>query len=224
METLVKLLPVEPWPDLWPLLTTPPLSPKEYHSWRRMKWRLKGAILRNRGIRAALLIRKLATKPKSRIHNLFFFMLKKFISFAHHPRIPMQCVNAHRTRHRKCIYQCRVSELIHDWRYTTHLVLPLLLHTVGNLHFLSKNSTLISPRKLSILLGGEKICENVVVSVWGFLAVDNLSKKFGWKTRENVVDCGFGLFSCWQLWFHEKNCQKNWVKNVGVLSKLNFWT
>ena len=26
--------------------------------------------------------------------------------------------------------------------------------------------------------------------------------------------CGFGLFSCWQLWFHEKNCQKKiWVKN-----------
>ena len=26
--------------------------------------------------------------------------------------------------------------------------------------------------------------------------------------------CGFGLFSCWQLWFHEKNCQKkNWAKN-----------
>ena len=32
--------------------------------------------------------------------------------------------------------------------------------------------------------------------------------------------CGFGLFSCWQLWFHEKNCQKKktWWKtreNVG---------
>ena len=26
--------------------------------------------------------------------------------------------------------------------------------------------------------------------------------------------CGLGLFSCWQLWFHEKNCQKKiWVKN-----------
>ena len=34
---------------------------------------------------------------------------------------------------------------------------------------------------------------------------------FGWKTRENVVF--FGLYSCWQLWFHEKNCQKNWMKN-----------
>ena len=65
METRVKLLPAEPWPDLWPLLTTPPLSPKEYHFWRRMKWRLKGVIHRNRVIQAALLIRKLATKPKS---------------------------------------------------------------------------------------------------------------------------------------------------------------
>ena len=35
---------------------------------------------------------------------------------------------------------------------------------------------MISPRKLSI---------------WGFLAVDNLSKKFGWKTRENVVFLDF---------------------------------
>ena len=26
--------------------------------------------------------------------------------------------------------------------------------------------------------------------------------------------CGFGFFSCWQLWCHEKNCQTNdWVKN-----------
>ena len=34
---------------------------------------------------------------------------------------------------------------------------------------------------------------------------------FEWKTRENVV--GLGLFSCWQLWFHEKNCEKKiWVK------------
>ena len=54
------------------------------------------------------------------------------------------------------------------------------------------------PRKLSIFLG-----EN------------------SWKC------CGFGLFICWQLWFHEKNCEKNfgWKtrENVGGLSKLNFW-
>ena len=71
--------------------------------------------------------------------------------------------------------------------------------TARNLHFLSKNSTLISREN----------CR--------FLGVKN-----SWKC------CGFGLFSCWQLWFHEKNCQKNcWWKtreNVGVLSKLNFWT
>ena len=43
--------------------------------------------------------------------------------------------------------------------------------------------------------------------------VDFFGVKNSWKC------CGFGLFSCWQLWFHEKNCQKNfWVKN---LSKLN---
>ena len=50
-------------------------------------------------------------------------------------------------------------------------------HTVRNLHFLSKNSTLISREKLS--------------------------KKFWVK---NSWKCwGFGLFSCWHLWFHEKN-------------------
>ena len=72
-------------------------------------------------------------------------------------------------------------------------------HTVLNLHFLSKNSTLISREN----------CR--------FFGVKNLRKC-----------CGFGLFSCWQLWFHEKNCQKKfgWKtrENVGVLSKLNIWT
>ena len=73
-------------------------------------------------------------------------------------------------------------------------------HTVRNLHFLSKNSTLISREN----------CR--------FFGVKNL-----WKC------CGFGLFDSWQLWFHEKNCQKKnlgWKtrENVGVLSKLNFWT
>ena len=58
-------------------------------------------------------------------------------------------------------------------------------HTVPNLHFLSKNSTLICREN----------CR--------FFGVKN-----SWKC------CGFGLYSCWQLWFHEKNCQKKiWVKN-----------
>ena len=33
--------------------------------------------------------------------------------------------------------------------------------------------------------------------------VDFFGVKNSWKC------CGFGLPSCWQLWFHEKNCQKN---------------
>ena len=54
--------------------------------------------------------------------------------------------------------------------------------------FLSKNSTLI-------------FRENCQFLFW---------VKNSWKC------CGFGLFSCWQLWFHEKNCQKKiWVKNSG---------
>ena len=31
--------------------------------------------------------------------------------------------------------------------------------------------------------------------------------EFFWCEKSRKC-CGFGLFSCWQLWFHEKNCQK----------------
>ena len=38
--------------------------------------------------------------------------------------------------------------------------------------------------------------------------VDFFGVKISWKC------CGFGLFSCWKLWFHEKNCQKKFgLKN-----------
>ena len=71
-------------------------------------------------------------------------------------------------------------------------------HTVRNLQFLSKNSTLISRENCRF-----------------FGVVKN-----SWKC------CGFGLFSCWQLWFHEKNYQKKfgWKtrENVGVLVKIEF--
>ena len=37
--------------------------------------------------------------------------------------------------------------------------------------------------------------------------------------------CGFGLFSCWQLWFHVKNCPKKFGwKRFFFFLKLNFWT
>ena len=55
----------------------------------------------------------------------------------------------------------------------------LVGHIVRNLHFLSKNSTLISRENCRIF-----------------------GVKNSWKC------CGFELFSYWQLWFHEKNCQK----------------
>ena len=65
-------------------------------------------------------------------------------------------------------------------------------HTVRNLHFLSKNTTLISREN----------CR--------FFGVKNSWKCFG-----------FG-----QLWFHEKNCQKNfgWKtrENVGFFVKIEF--
>ena len=67
-------------------------------------------------------------------------------------------------------------------------------HTVRNLHFLSKNSTLISRENCRF-----------------FFLVKN-----SWKC------CGFGLFSCWQLWFHEKNCQKKLGEKL--VKMLWFWT
>ena len=67
------------------------------------------------------------------------------------------------------------------------------------------------PRKIVEFFGGWKTRENVVV--WGFLAVDNFdfTRKIVKKiwVKNSWKCCGFGLFSCWQLWFHEKNCQKN---------------
>ena len=48
--------------------------------------------------------------------------------------------------------------------------------------------------------------------------VDFFWVKNSWKC------CGLRLFSCWQLWFHEKKCQKNFVwktrENVVVLDFL----
>ena len=67
-------------------------------------------------------------------------------------------------------------------------------HTIRKIKFLSKNSTLISRENCRFY--------------W---------LKNSWKC------CGFGHSSWWQLWFHEKNCQKKiglkTRENVGVLSK-----
>ena len=47
---------------------------------------------------------------------------------------------------------------------------------------------------------------------------------FGVKNSQKC--CSFGLFSCWQLWFHEKDCQKNLVeklvKMLGFCLKIEF--
>ena len=55
-------------------------------------------------------------------------------------------------------------------------------------------------------------------------------QKFNFDFPEKIVDffgwkcCGFGLFSCWQLWFHKKNCQKNFgEKLVKMLGFCQNW-
>ena len=73
---------------------------------------------------------------------------------------------------------------------------------------------------------GEKLVK--MLWFWYFLAVDNFdfTRKI---VKKNLVKkswkcCGFGHFSYWQLWFHEKNCQKKFgwktCENVVVLGFL----
>ena len=122
---------------------------------------------------------------------------------------------------RRTIRRNHNSTFSQFWRENSNLNV-VWKHIVRNLHFLSKKSTLIS-------------CENC-----RFFWVKN-----SWKC------CGFGLFSCWQLWFRKKNCRLflEWktCENVVVLDylavdnfdftrkivkkylceklvKLNFWT
>ena len=76
-----------------------------------------------------------------------------------------------------------------------HIVFCFAAHTVRNLHFLSKKFNFDFARKLSILF----------------------------RLKNSWICCDFGLFSCWQLWFHEKNCRFFWWKireNVLVLDYL----
>ena len=97
------------------------------------------------------------------------------------------------------------------------------LDTVRNLHFLSKNSTLISRENCRVFFG-EKLVKMLWFGTFYLLTTlisgEKLSKKFWVKNSWNC--CGFGLFSCWQLWFHEKNCQKILVEKL--VKMLWFWT
>ena len=89
----------------------------------------------------------------------------------------------------------------------------LLSHAVRNLHFLSKNSTLISRGKLSNCFGWKLV---KMLRFWTFYLLTTLiSREKLWKRNwvKNSWKCwGFGHFSCWHLWFPEKN------------GKSKFWT
>ena len=80
---------------------------------------------------------------------------------------------------RKVLQRVTFNKCYKRLRSITKSYKVLHKHTVRNPHLMSKNSTLISREN----------CR--------FFMVKN-----SWKC------CGFGLFSCWQFWFHEKNCQK----------------
>ena len=74
--------------------------------------------------------------------------------------------------------------------------LLVALHTVRNLHFLSKNSTLISLENCQFFGGGEKLVKMTNVVVLDFLAVDNFDftrkiakKKLGEKLAKMLEFC-----------------------------------
>ena len=65
------------------------------------------------------------------------------------------------------------------------------------------------PKKLLIFLG-EKLVKMLWLSTVKLLTTlisrEKLSRKFCVKNLWKY--CGFGLFSCWQFWLHEKNYKK----------------
>merc|ERR1712004_80347 len=76
----------------------------------------------------------------------------------------------------------------------------ICFHTVRNLHFLSKNSTLISRENCRFFLG-EKLVK--ILWFWTFQLLTTLI------SREKLS---------------KKNLCEELVKMLGFLSKLNFWT
>ena len=69
-----------------------------------------------------------------------------------------------------------------------------------------------------------KTCHTTLFEIFIFCPKIQLSREncrfFLWLENSRKC-CDFGLFSCWQLWFHERKCQKKFGWN---LSKLNFST
>ena len=58
------------------------------------------------------------------------------------------------------------------------------------------------------------------VQKFNFDFARKLSNFFGVKNSWKC--CGFRLFSCWQLWFHEKNCKKKFGWKCWSFVKIEF--
>jgi len=119
-------------------------------------------------------------------------------------------------------WQASLHNLTKGTFFACKYFLVSFCHTVRNLHFMSKHSTLISREncRLSWVKNTWKCCGFWLFSSWQLWFHEKNYQKIlcenSWKC------CGFGLFSCWQLWFHEKDCQKKklgWKtgENVGGL-------
>ena len=93
--------------------------------------------------------------------------------------------------------------------FLTHFLTTLFTHCSNSSCFVQKFNVDF-PRK-NVKLFWVKTRENV--AVLDFLVIDNFDFTREYCREKNWVKnswkCwGFALFSCWQLWFHEKNCQK----------------
>ena len=100
-------------------------------------------------------------------------------------------------------------------------VLPMFLKKSAN------NWSNLLPSKFQDLFPATLFEIFIFLSKYSILISWENCRVFFWL--KNSWKClGFRHFSCWQLWFHEKNCQKKfgWKtrENVGVVSKLSFWT
>ena len=104
-----------------------------------------------------------------------------------------------------------------SWPPSSGVTNPNPLATLNHLHLPLRNSA-----KQSLLY------DMIICSKSSFF-VQKLNFDFTRKIIKFIIEnswkcCGFGLLSCWQLWFHSIKFGCKTRENVGGLSKLNFWT
>ena len=144
-------------------------------------------------------------------------------------KVPIRHVTIHNKQHhnvvsRSPLFLLYLNFVLHSHEFHFHWLVRekyfhYFLNTLRTLFeifiFCPKIQIWFAKKIVSFFFFGWKTREFVLVL--DFLAVYNfdftrkiVKKKIGVKNSWKC--CGLGLFSFWQLWFHEKNCQKkNWI-------------